>query len=94
MDWQLIGISFITVFLAEIGDKSQLAAIALGGSSKYPRAVFLGSTVALILASFLGVLAGGGVAQILPEKLLKALAAIGFATMALRILWSQETEEE
>ena len=29
MDWQLIGISFITVFLAEIGDKSQLAAIAL-----------------------------------------------------------------
>ncbi|MGF1541371.1 MAG: TMEM165/GDT1 family protein [Pleurocapsa sp.] len=90
MDWQLIGISFITVFLAEIGDKSQLAAIALGGSSKHPRAVFLGSTVALVLASFLGVLAGGGVAQILPEKLLKALAAIGFATMALRILWCKE----
>lgn len=94
MDWQLIGISFITVFLAEIGDKSQLAAIALGGSSKHPRAVFLGSTIALVLASFLGVLAGGGVAQILPEKLLKALAAIGFATMALRILWSGESEEE
>ena len=34
MDWQLLGLSFITVFLAEIGDKSQLAAIALGGSSK------------------------------------------------------------
>ncbi len=88
MDLQLIGLSFITVFLAEIGDKSQLAAIALGGSSKHPRAVFLGSTVALILASFLGVIAGGGIAQFLSEKLLKALAAIGFATMALRILWS------
>lgn len=94
MDLQLIGLSFITVFLAEIGDKSQLAAIALGGSSKHPRAVFLGSTVALILASFLGVLAGGGVAQFLPEKLLKASAAIGFATMALRILWSINEEEE
>lgn len=95
MDWQLIGISFITVFLAEIGDKSQLAAIALGGSSKFPRAVFFGSTVALILASFLGVIAGGSVAQILPEKLLKALAAIGFATMALKILWFDgETEDE
>ncbi len=94
MDWQLIGISFITVFLAEIGDKSQLAAIALGGSSKHPRAVFLGSTVALVLASFLGVLAGGGVAQVLPEKLLKALAAIGFATLALRILWSGALEED
>ena len=52
MDFQLLGLSFITVFLAEIGDKSQVAAIALGGSSKHPRAVFLGSTVALVLASF------------------------------------------
>ncbi|MEL6500210.1 MAG: TMEM165/GDT1 family protein [Cyanobacteria bacterium J06607_15] len=90
MDWQLIGISFITVFLAEIGDKSQLAAIALGGSSNNPRAVFIGSTIALILASFLGVLAGGAVAQFLPEKLLKSFAAIGFATMALGILWQED----
>ena len=90
MDWQLLGLSFITVLLAEIGDKSQLAAIALGGSSKHPRAVFFGSTVALILASFLGVIAGGGVAQIFPEKLLKAIAAIGFALMALRLLWMRE----
>ena len=90
MDWQLLGLSFITVFVAEIGDKSQLAAIALGGSSKHPRAVFLGSTVALILASFLGVLVGGGVAQIFPEKLLKAMAAIGFTLMALRLLWFDE----
>ena len=90
MDWQLLGLSFITVFVAEIGDKSQLAAIALGGSSKHPRAVFLGSTVALILASFLGVLAGGSVALIFPEKLLKAGAAIGFAFLALRLLWFDE----
>ena len=90
MDLQLLGLSFITVFLAEIGDKSQLAAIALGGSSRHPRAVFLGSTVALVLASFLGVIAGGGVAQFLPEKILKAIAAIGFALMALKLLWASE----
>ncbi len=93
MDWQLVGLSFVTVFLAEIGDKSQLAAIALGGNSKNPRAVFFGSTVALILASFIGVLAGGTVSQFLPEKLLKSLAAIGFATMALRILWIGDKTE-
>ncbi|MEM8777672.1 MAG: TMEM165/GDT1 family protein [Cyanobacteria bacterium P01_G01_bin.49] len=87
MDWQLFGLSFITVFLAEIGDKSQLAAIALGGSAKSPRAVFFGSIVALILASFLGVIAGGTVAQFLPTKILKGVAAIGFALMALRLLW-------
>ena len=90
MDWQLFGLSFITVFLAEIGDKSQLAAIALGGSSKSPRAVFFGSITALILASFIGVIIGGGVAQIIPTKLLKSLAAIGFVIMALKLLWLEE----
>uniref|UniRef100_UPI0030D9E387 TMEM165/GDT1 family protein n=2 Tax=Cyanothece sp. BG0011 TaxID=2082950 RepID=UPI0030D9E387 len=93
MDWQLLGLSFITVFLAEIGDKSQLAAIALGGSSKSPRAVFFGSITALILASFLGVIAGGTIAQFLPTKVLKAMAAIGFAMMALRLLWPDVDEE-
>ena len=39
MDWQILGLSFIAVFLSELGDKSQLAAIALGGSSKFPQAV-------------------------------------------------------
>ncbi|MGF1490251.1 MAG: TMEM165/GDT1 family protein [Prochloraceae cyanobacterium] len=87
MDWQLLGLSFITVFLAEIGDKSQLAAIALGGSSKSPRAVFFGSITALILASFIGVIVGGGVAQFLPDKVLKSIAAIGFAAMAIKLLW-------
>lgn len=89
MDWQLLGLTFITVFLAEIGDKSQLAAIALSGSSRSPRAVFLGSVSALILASLVGVLIGEGAAQILPTRLLKALAAIGFALLALRILWQE-----
>ena len=93
MDWQLFGLSFITVFLAEIGDKSQLAAIALGGSSKSPRAVFFGSITALILASFLGVIAGGTIAQFLPTKLLKAMAAIGFSVMALRLLWPEFDED-
>jgi putative Ca2+/H+ antiporter (TMEM165/GDT1 family) len=41
------------------------------------------------LASFLGVLAGGGMSHFLPTRLLKGLAAIGFAIMALRLLWPQ-----
>ncbi len=95
MDWQLLGLSFITVFLAELGDKSQLAAIALGGSLKSPRAVFFGSVAALLLASLIGVLAGEGVAQVLPDRILKAIAAVGFALMALRLLWpSNEKNEE
>lgn len=87
MDWQLFTLSFMTVFLAELGDKSQIAAIALGGRSKSPRAVFFGSVTALILTSFLGVIIGGGIAQILPIRLLKAMAAIAFATLAVKLLW-------
>lgn len=94
MDWQLFSISFITVFLAEIGDKSQLAAIALSGKSQHPRAVFLGSVVALILTSVIGVVAGGGMAQLLPARLLKAIAAIGFMIMSLQLLWLESEASE
>jgi putative Ca2+/H+ antiporter (TMEM165/GDT1 family) len=94
MDWQLLGLSFITVFLAEIGDKSQLAAIALSGSLKSTRAVFFGSVTALLLASLIGVLAGEGVAQLLPARMLKAIAAVGFALLAVRLLWPSDDRIE
>ena len=95
MDWHLLGLSFITVFLAELGDKSQLAAIALSGANaKFPRAVFLGTIAALILASFLGVILGEGTAQILPAQSAKAIAAAGFAIMAVRLLWFSAEESE
>jgi putative Ca2+/H+ antiporter (TMEM165/GDT1 family) len=94
MDWQLLGLSFITVFLAEIGDKSQLAAIALSGSTSAPRAVFLGTALALLLTSLLGVLAGGEVATIFPTRVLKAIAAIGFTLIAVRLLWRVREQPE
>ena len=87
MDWNLLGLSFVTVFLSELGDKSQLAAIALGGSCKSLRAVFLGTSAALLLASFLGVMLGEGASQLLPPYWVKAIAAVGFAVMAVRLLW-------
>jgi putative Ca2+/H+ antiporter (TMEM165/GDT1 family) len=87
MDWQLLGLSFITVFLSELGDKSQLAAIALGSSCNSPRAVFFGTASALLLASLIGVAIGFSTAEVLPERLVKAIAAIGFAVMGLRLLW-------
>ena len=87
MDWSLLGLSFLAVFVSELGDKSQLAAIALGGSSQSPKAVFLGATAALLLASLLGVLLGGSSAHLLPPELIKAVAAVGFGFMAVRLLW-------
>jgi putative Ca2+/H+ antiporter (TMEM165/GDT1 family) len=87
MDWQLLGLSFVMVFLSELGDKSQLAAITLGGNARSPRIAFLGIAAGLVFTSFLGVLLGDGVSQILPVPVLKAIAAIGFAIMGLCQLW-------
>lgn len=92
MDWDLLSVSFVAVFLSELGDKSQIAAIALSGSSKSPQAVFFGTAGALLLASLVGVLLGQGVAQVLPTQLLKGIAAIGFATIGLRLLWPKDAE--
>jgi putative Ca2+/H+ antiporter (TMEM165/GDT1 family) len=95
MDWHLLGLSFVTVFLSELGDKSQVAAIALSGSNcKSPQAVFLGTVAALLLASFLGVIVGESTAQVLPAKLVKIAAAIGFAVMAARLLWDRSDSAE
>lgn len=94
MDWNLLGLSFIVVFLAELGDKSQLAAITLSGQCRHPRAIFLGTASALVFASFLGVILGGSLAQFLPTQLLKAVAAVGFATLGISFLWEEEDEEE
>ncbi|MGB7083941.1 MAG: TMEM165/GDT1 family protein [Phormidesmis sp.] len=96
MDFQLLTVSFMTVFISELGDKSQLAAIALGGSSPSPKAVFFGSASALLLASLVGVLLGESTALLLPEKIVKGVAAIGFGLLAVRLLWpakDQPTED-
>lgn len=94
MDWHLLGLSFITVFISELGDKSQVAAIALSGNCKAPRAVFLGTAAALLLASLLGVLVGEGTAQLLPPRFVKIVAAVGFAIMAVRLLMPPSVELE
>jgi putative Ca2+/H+ antiporter (TMEM165/GDT1 family) len=92
MDWQLLGLSFSLVFLSELGDKSQLAAITLGGNARSPRVAFFGIAAGLVFTSFLGVLLGDGVAQLLPTPILKAIAAIGFAVMGFSLLWQPQPE--
>ena len=93
MDFKLFFVSFAAVFISELGDKSQLAAIALGGSSPSPRAVFFGTACALLLASLISVIIGGSSSFLLPEKLVKGLAAIGFGLLAIRVLWPESESE-
>jgi len=92
MDWQLLFLSFSTIFLSELGDKSQLATLSLSGSSTAPRFVFIGSAAALLLASAIGVFLGDRISVFLPTRLLKAFAAALFAIMAMRLFMPELKE--
>ena len=93
MNLTLLISTFLTVFLAELGDKTQLATVALSGTSDRPLAVFLGSASALVLASLLGALAGGSVASVVPTELLQLIASVGFLIIGTRLLLqSRETD--
>ena len=87
MDLALLFSTFLTVFLAELGDKTQLATVAISGTSNRPLAVFLGSSSALVLASLIGALAGGSMASLIPTEVLQLVAAVGFLAIGLRLLW-------
>ena len=94
MDLTLLISTFLTVFLAELGDKTQLATVALSGTSDRPLAVFLGSSSALVLASLLGALAGGSVASIVPTEVLQLLAAVGFLIIGTRLLLESHAQDD
>lgn len=88
MDFKLLATTFAAVFLAELGDKTQLATLsfASGGSSRW--AVFLGSAAALVCTSALAVLGGEAVARVVPPLLLKRLSGIAFVVIGLWVLIS------
>jgi putative Ca2+/H+ antiporter (TMEM165/GDT1 family) len=82
----LLGSTFITVFLAELGDKTQLAIVSISGTTSRPGAVFAGSAVALVLASMVGAAAGGSLSSLIPPDALQLLASVGFLILGSRLI--------
>jgi putative Ca2+/H+ antiporter (TMEM165/GDT1 family) len=68
--------TFTTVFLAELGDKTQLAALLLSAESGSPVIVFIGASLALISSSLVGVVLGRWLSRVLPPQQLERLAGI------------------
>ena len=77
--------TFLTIFIAELGDKTQLATLTMSGTSNKPLAVFLGSSSALVLASLVGALAGGSISNFVPEIFLKLIASVTFFILGIRL---------
>ena len=82
----LLGSTFITVFLAELGDKTQLAIVSISGTTSRPGAVFAGSAAALVLASMVGAAAGGSLSSVIPPDSLQLLASVGFLILGSRLI--------
>ena len=72
-----------TVFLAELGDKTQLAALLLSAESGRPLVVFVGASLALICSSLVGVLLGRWLSTVLPGHQLERLAGILMVALGL-----------
>jgi Ca2+/H+ antiporter, TMEM165/GDT1 family len=82
----LLASTFATVFLAELGDKTQLAIVSISGTSNRPGAVFAGSSFALVLASLVGAAAGGSLSSVVPADALQLAASVGFLILGIRLI--------
>ncbi len=86
MDWKVISVTFALVFVAELGDKTQLMVFARSAETGAPLAVFIGAAAALVTSTLLGVLVGGAVSR-LPEWIVKGLAGLMFIGFGIWTLY-------
>lgn len=84
MDLKLFATVFFTVFIAELGDKTQLATLLYAAKAENPKlVVFVASASALVLTSLIGVLAGAFVSQHVSPRMLSWVAGLGFIAIGV-----------
>jgi putative Ca2+/H+ antiporter (TMEM165/GDT1 family) len=86
MDWRVFLTTFGIIFLAEMGDKTQLAAMTMAAQTKRPWTVLVGSALALTAVSAIGVVVGGVVGEYVPLIWVKRVAAVSFIVIGVLIL--------
>lgn len=84
MDTKILFTVFSAVFVAELGDKTQLATMLFAADREVSKlTVFAGASLALVVASGIGVLAGGFLSQYVSEKALHYVAGAGFVAIGI-----------
>ncbi len=86
MDLRVFLTTLGIIFLAEMGDKTQLAAMTMAAQTKKPWAVFLGASVALAAVSALGVIVGTTLGNYIPLEWVKRIAAVAFIVIGVLML--------
>jgi putative Ca2+/H+ antiporter (TMEM165/GDT1 family) len=92
MDLRLFATVFVTVFVAELGDKTQLATLLYASDVANPKlTVFVASATALVVASAVGVLAGSVLGQVVSPRALRWVAGLGFIAVGLWVLLARDS---
>jgi len=86
MDWRVFMTTFGIIFLAELGDKTQIAAMTMAAEKKRPWEVFLGAAIALAAVSAIGVIVGNTLGQYLPLEWIKRVAGAAFIVIGVLVL--------
>ena len=95
MDWKTLGATFGLVFLAEVGDKTQIALFTLTAQGKPRLPLFLGGSLALISTTALAVLAGSlvqGMAADRWQKWIRIAAGVAFLAMGALMLFGKDED--
>jgi putative Ca2+/H+ antiporter (TMEM165/GDT1 family) len=86
MDWKTLVSTFGAVFVAELGDKTQLATLSMSAGTRAKWAVFAGSALALVATSAIAVLAGTAVSRYVSPQWLRRIAGAVFIALGVLFL--------
>lgn len=86
MDWKIFLSTFVAIFIAELGDKTQFAALAVGAQGKSIFSAWLGVVLALSVAGTIGVLAGSLIGELIPASMLRWVSGLLFVIIGAWIL--------
>lgn len=88
MDWKLVATTFAAVFVAELGDKTQLATLSFSASGTSRASVFVGAALALVATTAIAVVAGEALARWISPRALQRAAGVLFLVLGAWALWS------
>lgn len=89
MSLKVILTTFWAIFLAELGDKTQLAVLTLSAESKKPISVFLGAIIAFGIITLLGAFFGNVITKFVPESIIEKIAAIAFIVIGILMFFEK-----
>ncbi len=89
MDWKVFFATFGAVFLAELGDKTQLAGLTIAAESKMPFLVFLGSVSAYAIITLATVFIGGSLTKFISPEYIRYIAALLFIIIGILMFWGK-----